>query len=144
MLTLKLISKHSIDSLLQAIQTIIIKHNKDYHNKVTYQTILGTFSFSLVYGKKLRFSSNVYLSSLFLAQFSPRQSFVMQSQIKELLKMENISTDHVYASNNLFSQIKNLVSNQDKVRKTKMKHAQKLWLDPYKEIWKSSLSISYS
>ena len=28
-LTLKLISKHSIDCLLQAIQMIIIKHNKD-------------------------------------------------------------------------------------------------------------------
>ena len=57
----------------------------------------------------------------------------MQSQIKDLLKMENTSTNHVYAWENLFSQINNLVSNQDKVRKTKMKHAQKFWLDPYRE-----------
>ena len=34
-LTLRLISKNSIDSLLQAIQMIIIKHNKDWHARVT-------------------------------------------------------------------------------------------------------------
>ena len=55
--------------------------------------------------------------------------------------MANISTDqkedlHVYASDNILSQINNLVSNRDKVRKTKMKQAQKLWLDPYRETWK--------
>ena len=93
-LTLKLISKHSIDSLLQDIQLIIIIHNKDWHDRVTYKTILGTFSFSLVYGKKLRFSSNIYLLSLLLDQFSPGKSFVIQSQIKDLFKMENISIDH--------------------------------------------------
>ena len=44
-LTLKLVSKHSIDSLLQATQMIIIIYNKDWHDKVTYQTSLGIFSF---------------------------------------------------------------------------------------------------
>ena len=52
----------------------------------------------------------------------------MQSQIKYLLKMENISIDnkeelHVYALHNLCSQIGNLVSNQEKVKKTKMRNA---------------------
>jgi hypothetical protein len=142
--TLKLISKHSIDSLLQAIQTIIIKHNKDWNNRVTYQTILGTFLFYIVYGKKLIFSLNIYLLSLLLDQFSLGQSFSIQSQIKYLLKMESIRIDHVYASDNLCSQINNSVSNRDKVRKTKMKHAQKFWLDAYRETWKTSLSISCS
>ena len=58
--------------------------------------------------------------------------------------MENISIDHkediyVHASDNLFSQINILVSNQDKVKKTKMKHAQKFCLDPYRETWESLL-----
>ena len=57
----------------------------------------------------------------------------MQSQIKDLLKMENIRTNHVYASDNLFSQIGNLVSNQDKFRKTKMRNAQNLWLESNRE-----------
>lgn len=83
-LTLKLNCKHSIECFLLAIQMIIIKHNKVWHNKVSYQTILGTFSFSLVYDKKLSFSSNIYLLSLLLAQIFPRQSFVMQFQIKDL------------------------------------------------------------
>ena len=56
--------------------------------------------------------------------------------------MENISIDHkeelhVYASDNICSQIGNPVSNQDKVRKTKMRNAQKLWFDPYRETWKN-------
>ena len=114
---------------------IIIKHRKDWHNKVTYQTILGISSFSLVCGKKLSFPPNIYLLSLLLDQFSPGQSFSIQSQIKDLLKVENIGSNHieelcVYASNNLFSQVNNLVSNQNIVRNTKMKHAQKFWLDP--------------
>lgn len=81
--------------------------------------------------------------SLLLAQFSSRQSFVMQYKIKYLLKMENISAYHkeelhVYASGNLFSQIGNLGSNRDKSKKTKMKHEQKFYLDPYMETWKTS------
>ena len=47
-LTLKIISQHSIDFLLQAIQKIIIIYNKDWHDRVTYQYSLGIFSFSLV------------------------------------------------------------------------------------------------
>ena len=44
--------------------------------------------------------------------------------------MENLSNDHkgelhAYTSDDLFSQISNLVSNQDNVRMTEMKHAQK-------------------
>ena len=54
-LTLKLVSKHSIDSLLQATQMIIIIYNKDWYDRVTYQTSLGMFSFSLVPDKKLNF-----------------------------------------------------------------------------------------
>jgi hypothetical protein len=34
-LTLKLVSKHSSDSLLQATQMIIIIYNKDWHDRVT-------------------------------------------------------------------------------------------------------------
>ena len=48
-LSLKLISK------LQATQMIIIIYNKDWHDRVTYQTSLGIFSFFLVYDKKLAF-----------------------------------------------------------------------------------------
>ena len=56
--------------------------------------------------------------------------------------MGNISIDHkedlhVNASDNLFSQINNLVSNWDKFKKTKMRNAQKLWFDPYRETWKN-------
>lgn len=40
------------------------------------------------------------------------------------MKVENISTDHVYALNNLCSEINNLVSDRDKVINTMMKHAQ--------------------
>ena len=127
-LTLKLISKHSIDFFLQAIPKTIIEHNEDWHNRVTYQTILGTFSFSLVYGKKPGFSPNIYLLSLLLDQFSLGQYFAIKSQIKDLLKTENISANHkeelhVYASDNLCSQINNLVLNRDKVRKTKKRNA---------------------
>ena len=148
-LTLKLNSKHSIDYFLPNMQKTIIKHNEDWHDRVTYKTASGIFSFSLVYGKKLSSSPNIYLLSLLLDQFSPGQSFVMQSQIKDLLKMENKNSDqkedlHVYTSDNLFSQINNLVSNREKVRKTKMEYAQKLWLDPYRDTWKTSLSISCS
>ena len=67
-LTLKLISKHSIDFLLQAIPKTIIKHGEDWHDRLTYQTSFGIFSFSLVYIKKLSLCPNIYLSSLLLAQ----------------------------------------------------------------------------
>ena len=128
---------------------IIIIYNKDWHYRVTYQTSLGIFSFYLVPNKKLSFPPNIYLLSLLLAQFSPGQSSSIESQIKDLLKMENIGTDHkgyiyVHASNNLFYQINKLVSNRDKFKKNKMKHAQKLWPDPYRETWKTSLSTSCS
>ena len=137
-LTLKLVSK------LKVTQMIIIIYNKDWHDRVTYQTSLGICSFSLVPDKKLSFSPNLYLFSLLLAQFSPWQSSSIVYQIKDLLKIESIRSDHVYASDNLNSQTNNWVSNQDKVRKTKIKHAQTFWLDPYRETWKSSLSISFS
>ena len=153
-LTLKIISQHLIDSLLQAIQKIIIIYNKDWHDRVTYQNSLGIFSFSPIPDKKLSFSSSIYLLSLLLDQLSlgksiSIQSISIQSEIKYLLKMANIGTNHkeyiyVYASDNLCSQINKLVSKRDKVRKAKMKHAQKLWLDPYRETWKTSLPISYS
>ena len=60
--------------------------------------------------------------------------------------MGNISIDdkkelHVYAFYNILSQIGNLVSNWDKIRKTKMIYAQKIWLDPYMETWKTCLLI---
>ena len=114
-LTLKLNSKHSIDYLLPNIQKIIIEQ----------KTSLGTFSFSLGYDKKLSFSPHIYLLSLLVAQFSSGQSSSIESQIKDLLKVESIKTDHVYASDNIFSQINKLLSNRDKARKTNMKHAQK-------------------
>ena len=95
---------------------IIIIYNKDWHDRVTYQKSLGTFSFYLVYGKKLIFSLNIYLLSLLLDQLSLGQSFSIQSEIKGLLKMTNICSDHkediyVHAFDNLFSQINKLVSN---------------------------------
>jgi hypothetical protein len=124
--TLKLVSKHSIESLLQATQMIIIIYNKEWHDRATYQISLGTFSSSLVHDKKLSFSPNIYRLSLLLAQFSPGKSFSIESQIRYLLKMESIRIDHVYASDNLSSQIGNLVSNWDKVRNAKIKHAQKV------------------
>ena len=55
-LTLKLISKHSINYFLPNILKTIIKHNEDWHDRVTYQTSSRIFSFSLVYDKKLIFS----------------------------------------------------------------------------------------
>ena len=143
-LTLKLNSKHSIDHFLPRIQKTIIEHNEDWNDTGTYQNSLGIFSFSLGYDKKLSFPPNVYLLSLLLTQFSRGKSSSIIYQIKDLLKMESIRTDHVYASENLSSQINKWVSNRDKVRKTKRKHAQKFWLDPYKETWKTSLSISCS
>ena len=59
--------------------------------------------------------------------------------------MENIGTDqkeyiYVYASDNICSQINKLVLKRGRVRKTKKKRAHKLWLDPYRETWKTSLS----
>ena len=57
-LTLEIISQHSIGSVLQSIQRIIINHKKDWHDGVTYQTSLGTFSFWISYGSTLIFSSN--------------------------------------------------------------------------------------
>ena len=130
-MTLKINSRHSIDSLLQAIQNIIIIYNTDWHDRVTYQNSLGIFSFSLVLDKKLSFSSHIYLLSPLSDQLYPGQSFPIQSEIKDLLKMENIGTDHKeyiydYASDNLCSQIHKLVSKQERIRKTKQKHAHKL------------------
>ena len=63
--------------------------------------------------------------------------------------MKIIGTDHkediyVHASDNIFSQINKLVLNWDKVRKTKMGHAQNIWLNPYRETWNPSLSIPCS
>ena len=151
-LFMKLISKNSIDCLLQTIQRTVIKHYKDSHDRVTCQTTLGIFSFSLVYSKKLSLSQNIYLSSLLLAQFSQGQSFnVIQSQIKDFLKVANKINDHkeefqVYAYGNLCFQISIIVSNWDKSNKTKWKHTQfqKLWLDPYMETWTTSLSMHFS
>ena len=140
-MNLKLISKHSIECLLQTIRKTIIKHDEDWHDRVTYQTVLGIFLFSLVSRKKIIFSQNIYSLSLLLAQISQGQFVVIQFQIKDFDHKEEL---HVYASNNLCSQISDLVSNWDKVIKTKMRHAQKLWLDPYKETWKTSMSRPYS
>ena len=105
-LFMKLISKHSIDYFLRTIQRTIIKHYRDWNDRVTFQTALGIFSFSLVYSKKLSLSPNIYLSSLLLAQSSQGQSSdVIESQIKYFLKVANKSSDpkeefHVYASGN--------------------------------------------
>ena len=116
---------------------------------MAYQNFLGIFSCSLVPNKKLSSSSNIYLLSLLLDQHYPGQSFSIQSEIKDLLKMENIGTDkkeyiYVYASNNICSQINKLVSKRGRVRKTKENHAHKFWLDPYRETWKTSLLTSCS
>ena len=147
-LFMKQISKHSIDCLLQTIQRTIIEHYKDWHDGVTCQTALGIFLISLVYSNKLSLSQNIYLSSLLLAQSTQGQSFnVIQSQIKDFLKVADKSNDpkakfYVYASGNLCSQVSNMGSNWDKVRKTKRKHTQKLWLDPYRETLKTSLLVA--
>ena len=61
---MKLISKYSIDYVLQTIQKTIIEHDEDWHDKVTDETTLGILSFSLVYKKKFSFSPNIYSSSL--------------------------------------------------------------------------------
>jgi hypothetical protein len=151
-LFMKRISKHSINCLLQTIQRMIIKHYKDWHDRVTSQNTLGIFSFSLVYSKKLSLSTNIYLSSLLLAQSAQGQSFnVIQSQIKYFLKVADESNDPkveflVYASGNLCFQISNLVMNWDKANKAKGKHTQfqKLSLDPYMETWKTPLLMHYS
>ena len=148
-LILKLNSKHSINYFLPNMQMIIIINNKDWHDRVTYQNSLGIFSCSLVPNKELSSSSNIYLLSLLLDQLCLGQSFSKQYEIKGLLKMENIGTDHkgyiyVYASDNLYSQINKFVSNWDIVRKIKMQHAKMFWIDPYRETWKTSLSTSCS
>ena len=144
--TLKLHSKHSVNYFLPNMQMSIIINNKDWHDRVAYQNSLGIFSWSLAPDKKVSFSSHIYLLSPLSDQLYPRQSFSIQSEIKDLLKMENIGTDHKeyiydYASHNLCSQIHKLVSKREKVRKTKKKHAHKLWLNPYRETWINSLSI---
>ena len=110
------------------------------------KTLWRYFLCSLVPDKKLSFSSNIYLLSLLLDQLYLGQYFFIQSEIKDLLKMEDIGTNHkgdkyVYASENPCSQINILVLKRDKVRKTKKKHAKKFLLDPYRETWKTSLSI---
>ena len=81
-------------------------NNKGWHDRVTYQIALGIFSSSLVLDKKLSFSSNIYILSLLLDQLYLGQSFSIQAEIKDLLKMENIGTDHkgyVYVYASLFS-----------------------------------------
>jgi hypothetical protein len=148
-LNLKLNSKYSINYFLPNMQMIIIINNKDWHDRVTHQNSLGIFSCSLVLDKKLSFTSNIYLLPLLLDQLYPSQYFSIQSEIKDLLKMENIGTDHkgyiyVYALDNLFYQINKLVSNRDRVRKTAMQNPKKFWLDPYRETWITSLLTSCS
>ena len=145
-LTLKLNSKHSVNYFLPNMQMIIIINNKDWHDRVAYQNSLGIFSWSLVPDKKVSFSSHIYLLSPLSDQLYPGQSSPIQSEIKDLLKIENIGTDHKeyiydYASDNLGPQIHKLVSKWERVRKTKKKHAHKLWLNPYRETWINSLSI---
>jgi hypothetical protein len=145
-LTLKLNSKHSVNYFLQNMQMIIIINSKDWHDRVVYQNSLGIFSWSLSPDKKVSFSSNIYLLSPLSDQLYPGQSFPIQSEIKDLLKIENIGTDKkeyicVYPSDNICSQINKLVSKRGRVRNTKDKHAHKLWLNPYRETWINSLSI---
>ena len=60
-LTLKLNYEYSIEYFLPNIQKTFIDHSQDWNDRVTYQNIWGTISFSLVYGKKPRFSPNIYL-----------------------------------------------------------------------------------
>ena len=146
-LTLKLNSKHSVNYFLPNMQMFIVINNKDWHDKVTYQN--STFSWSLVPDKKVSFSSHIYLLSPLSDQLYLGQYFSIQSEIKDLLKIENIGTDkkeyiYVYALDNICSQINKLGSKWDKVRKTKKKHTHKFWLDLYRETWKTSLSTSRS
>ena len=129
----------------------IIKHYKDWNERVTCQNPMGIFSFSLVYRKKLNLSPNIYLSSLLLDQSCQGKSFdVIQSQIKDILKVANKSSDlkrefHVFAFGDLCFQISNLVPNSKKVSKAKRKHTiSKAWIDPYTETWKTSLSMHCS
>jgi hypothetical protein len=145
-LTLKLNSKHSVNYFLPNMQMIIIINNKDWHDRVAHQNSLGIFSWYLVPDKKVSFFSHIYLLSPLSNQLYPGQSFPIESEIKDLLKIENIGTDHKeyiydYASDNLGSQIHKLVSKWERVRKTKKKHTHKLWLNPYRETWINSLSI---
>ena len=93
-LTLKLVSKHSIKYFLPNMKMIIIIKDKDWHDRVANQNSLGIFACFLSPNKKFSFSLNIYSSSLLLAQISQGQSFVIQFQIKDLLKMGNISIDH--------------------------------------------------
>ena len=116
---------------------------------MTYQNSLGIFSCALVPDKKLNSSSNIHLLSFLLDQLYPGQTFFIQSEIKDLLKMDNIGTDqkeyiYVYALDNICSQINKLVSKRGRIRKTKEKHAHKLWLDTYRETWITSLLTSCS
>ena len=106
---------------------------------------MGIFSWSLVPDKKVSFSSHIYLLSPLSDQLYLGQSFSIQSEIKDLLIMANIGTDHkeyicVYPLDNICSQINKLILKWERVRKNKKRHAHKLWLDPYKETWKTSLS----
>ena len=131
------------------MQMFIVINNKDWHDKVTYQNSMGIFSWSLVPDKKVSFSSHIYMLSPLLDQLYPGQSFSIQSEIKDLLKTTNIGIDHkgyiyVYASDNICSQINKLVSKRGRVRKNKKEHAHKLWLDPYRETWKTSPLTSCS
>lgn len=84
---------HLIDYLLPSIQKTNIEYNKYWHDRVTFETSLGIFSFSLGYDKKQSFSPNIYLLLLLLAHFFLEKSFSIQSQIKDLLKMEIIRAD---------------------------------------------------
>ena len=74
-LFMKLISKYLINCFLQTIQKTIIKHDEDWHDRVTYQTALGIFSSSLVYSRKLNLSQNIYLLSLSLVEFQVKYFF---------------------------------------------------------------------
>ena len=75
--------------------------------------VLGIFSFYLVFlTKRLIFPQNIF----------PGQSFVKRSQIKNSLQTENLSIDHkvglhAYISDNLSSQISELVSKSGQSQK---------------------------
>ena len=108
--------------------------------------ILWGYFHGLCSWQESKFSSHIYLLSPLSDQLYPGQYFPIQSEIKDLLKIENIGTDHKeyiydYASDNLGSQIHKLVSKWERVRKTKKKHAHKLWLNSYRQTWINSLSI---
>jgi hypothetical protein len=93
-LTLKLNFKHSANYFLPNMQMISVINNKDHQDRVTYQNSLGIFSCALVPDKKLNSSSNIYLLSLLLDQLYLGQTFSIQSEIKDLLLVANIGTDH--------------------------------------------------